>query len=180
MKITAMFSYSTLNKLITYIALFSFFACIVQFSHLSAKTAPESFADVIEELSPSVVNITTTTVIKGRANDNLIVPRGSPLEKFFNQPDGDNRPNRRGTALGSGFIISDDGIVVTNNHVIENADQIKVEMFDGSILSAELSKSELRFYRKKFKKYLNADDYIKRRCCRDFDVKLWFREIFKI
>ena len=142
MKITAMFSYNALNKLITYIALFSFFACIVQFSHLSAKTAPESFADLIEELSPSVVNITTTTVIKGRANDNLIVPRGSPLEKFFNQPDGDNRPNRRGTALGSGFIISDDGIVVTNNHVIENADQIKVEMFDGSILSAEVIGSD--------------------------------------
>ena len=142
MKITAMSRYSTLNKLIAFIAIFSFFVFSIQFSYLSAKTAPESFADIIEELSPSVVNITTTTVIKGRANDNLIVPRGSPLEKFFNQPDGDNRPNRRGTALGSGFIISDDGIVVTNNHVIENADQIKVEMIDGNILSAEVIGSD--------------------------------------
>ena len=142
MKITAMSRYSTLNKLIAFIAIFSFFVFSIQFSYLSAKTAPESFADIIEELSPSVVNITTTTVINGRPNDNLIVPRGSPLEKFFNQPDGDNRPNRRGTALGSGFIISDDGIVVTNNHVIENADQIKVEMIDGNILSAEVIGSD--------------------------------------
>ncbi len=142
MKITAMSRYSTLNKLIAFIAIFSFFVFSIQFSYLSAKTAPESFADLIEELSPSVVNITTTTVINGRPNDNLIVPRGSPLEKFFNQPDGDNRPNRRGTALGSGFIISDDGIVVTNNHVIENADQIKVEMIDGNILSAEVIGSD--------------------------------------
>ena len=109
-----------------------------QIKDLSAKTMPGSFADLVEALSPAVVNITTTTTIKGRESENLIVPRGSPLERFFNQPDGNNRPRQRGTALGSGFIISKDGIVVTNNHVIENADEIKIEMLDGSMLSAEV------------------------------------------
>ncbi len=109
-----------------------------QIKDLSAKTMPGSFADLVEALSPAVVNITTTTTIKGRESENLIVPRGSPLERFFNQPDDNNRPRQRGTALGSGFIISKDGIVVTNNHVIENADEIKIEMLDGSMLSAEV------------------------------------------
>ena len=111
---------------------------LCQIENLSAKTMPGSFADLVEALSPAVVNITTTTTIKGRESENLIVPRGSPLERFFNQPDGNNRPRQRGTALGSGFIISKDGIVVTNNHVIENADEIKIEMLDGSMLSAEV------------------------------------------
>ena len=109
-----------------------------QVSSLWAKVVTESFADLVESLSPSVVNITTTTNIQGRESENLIVPRGSPLERFFNQPEGQNRPNRRGTALGSGFIISDEGIVVTNNHVIENADEIKIEMLNGSVLNAEV------------------------------------------
>ena len=109
-----------------------------QVNSLWAKSVTESFADLVEILSPSVVNITTTTIIQGRETENLIVPRGSPLERFFNQPEGQNRPNRRGTALGSGFIISEEGVVVTNNHVIENADEIKIEMLDGSVFNAEV------------------------------------------
>ena len=73
-----------------------------------------------------------------------MVPRGSPFEDFFRdfmekQP-GDQQPKRqrRGTALGSGFIISSDGLLVTNNHVIENADEIKIEMLNGEILEAKV------------------------------------------
>ena len=125
-------------RLVGFTLAMSLILLLCQLENLSAKTMPGSFADLVEALSPAVVNITTTTTIKGRESENLIVPRGSPLERFFNQPDGNNRPRQRGTALGSGFIISKDGIVVTNNHVIENADEIKIEMLDGSMLSAEV------------------------------------------
>ena len=56
------------------------------------------------------------------------------------QQPGDQQPRRqrRGTALGSGFIISPDGLLVTNNHVIENADEIKIEMLNGSTLEAKV------------------------------------------
>ncbi|MFL2802334.1 MAG: Do family serine endopeptidase [Paracoccaceae bacterium] len=105
---------------------------------------PNSFADLVEKLSPAVVNITTTAVLPEREQFNPTVPRGSPFEDFFRdfmerQP-GDQQPKRqrRGTALGSGFIISSDGLLVTNNHVIENADEIKIEMLDGEILEAKV------------------------------------------
>ena len=105
---------------------------------------PDSFADLVEELSPAVVNITTTAVVPEREQFNPMVPRGSPFEDFFRdfmekQP-GDQQPKRqrRGTALGSGFIISSDGLLVTNNHVIENADEIKIEMLNGEILEAKV------------------------------------------
>ena len=104
----------------------------------------DSFADLVEELSPAVVNITTMAVVPEREQFNPMVPRGSPFEDFFRdfmekQP-GDQQPKRqrRGTALGSGFIISSDGLLVTNNHVIENADEIKIEMLNGEILEAKV------------------------------------------
>ena len=105
---------------------------------------PNSFADLVEKLSPAVVNITTTAVLPEREQFNPTVPRGSPFEDFFRdfmerQP-GEQQPKRqrRGTALGSGFIISSNGLLVTNNHVIENADEIKIEMLDGEILEAKV------------------------------------------
>ena len=99
---------------------------------------------MVEKLSPAVVNITTTAVVPDREQFNPMVPRGSPFEDFFRdfmekQP-GDQQPKRqrRGTALGSGFIISSDGLLVTNNHVIENADEIKIEMLNGDTLEAKV------------------------------------------
>ena len=111
---------------------------------MRGSNLPESFADLVEQLSPAVVNITTTAVVPEREQFNPMVPRGSPFEDFFRdfmekQP-GDQQPKRqrRGTALGSGFIISSDGLLVTNNHVIENADEIKIEMLNGEILEAKV------------------------------------------
>ena len=97
--------------------------------------APDSFADLAESLSPSVVNITTSTIVAGNAGPQPMVPEGSPLEDLFRDfldRDGPERRQRRGSALGSGFVISPDGYIVTNNHVIESADEILVEFFDGA------------------------------------------------
>ncbi|WP_299957794.1 Do family serine endopeptidase [uncultured Roseobacter sp.] len=110
---------------------------------LNALAQQQSLAPLAEKISPSVVNITTSTVVAGRTGPQGIVPEGSPFEDFFrefqdrnNNGDG-NRP-RRSSALGSGFVISEDGYVVTNNHVIEGADEILIEFFNGSELKAEV------------------------------------------
>jgi len=104
---------------------------------------PSSFADLVDEVGDAVVNITTTSLVASGTGPGPQVPPGSPLEDFFNdfldrqQPGGPNGPApRRPNALGSGFVISEDGFIVTNNHVIENADEIMVEFRDGSELPA--------------------------------------------
>ncbi|MFZ5963346.1 Do family serine endopeptidase [Thalassococcus sp. BH17M4-6] len=107
-----------------------------------AQGAPKSFADLADRISPSVVNITTSTTVAGRTGPQGIVPEGSPFEDFFREfqdrnGGGGDRP-RRSSALGSGFVISEDGFVVTNNHVIDGADEIQVEFFEGFELPAEL------------------------------------------
>ena len=107
------------------------------------RGAPASFADLAETVSPAVVNITTSTsVASSTSNGTPRLPEGSPFEDFFNdffnrQPEGPRGP-RRSQALGSGFVISPDGYIVTNNHVIEGADQIRVEFFAGGTLDARL------------------------------------------
>ena len=92
-----------------------------------SKSAPASFADLAEKLMPSVVNISTTQTIKSSGNPfPFKFPPGSPFEdmfKEFNQP-----TERKATALGSGFIIDEKGIVVTNNHVIQGADDIFISV----------------------------------------------------
>ena len=95
-----------------------------------AGERPDSFADQVERLSPAVVNISTTTIISdGPAIDMPQFPPGSPFEEFFKNF-GDNNRQRRASSLGSGFIIDDAGIVVTNYHVIENAEEIRVVLAD--------------------------------------------------
>ena len=107
-----------------------------------AKTVPDSFADLAQELLPSVVNISTTQVIEGHAGMKLPkLPPGSPFEDFFKEFFDQNQPekrSRRATSLGSGFIVGAEGYVVTNNHVIQDAEEITVSLHDNTRLKAEL------------------------------------------
>ncbi len=106
-----------------------------------AFAKPESLAPLAEKISPSVVNITTSTVVEGRTGPQGIVPEGSPFEDFFREfqdRNGEGNRPRRSSALGSGFVISEDGYVVTNNHVIESADEITIEFFSGEELVAKV------------------------------------------
>ena len=100
---------------------------LVFVNSLRAKPIPDSFADLAERLMPSVVNISTTQTIKTTANPfPFQFPPGSPFEemfKDFNQP-----TERKASSLGSGFIIDKNGTVVTNNHVIDKAEDIVVRV----------------------------------------------------
>jgi serine protease Do len=107
------------------------------------RFVPESFAELSDRLSPAVVNITTTTNVAA-VDDGMrpVLPPGSPFEEFFRdfmeRQDGQPRRQQRSNALGSGFIVSADGYIVTNNHVIESADEISVELYHGGNLEAKL------------------------------------------
>ena len=93
----------------------------------SAKTVPDSFADLAEKLMPSVVNISTTQTIKTNVNPfPFQFPPGSPFEDMFKEFG--TPQERKATFLGSGFIINKKGIVVTNNHVIQDAEDIFVRV----------------------------------------------------
>ncbi|WP_040509772.1 Do family serine endopeptidase [Gluconobacter morbifer] len=119
------------------------------------RSVPSSFADLANRLLPSVVNVSTSAILKpGKDEDKGPdasppdgpqvpgFPPGSPLEKFFhdymNHKPAPNRAPRRMQALGSGFIIDPAGIIVTNNHVIEGADQVTVTLHDGTEMPARI------------------------------------------
>ena len=88
-----------------------------------SKDIPASFADLAEKLMPSVVNISTTTTITTQSNPfPFQFPPGSPFEDMFKEFGAPQE--RKSAALGSGFIIDEKGIVVTNNHVIQDAEDI--------------------------------------------------------
>ncbi|MEQ8379580.1 Do family serine endopeptidase [Parvibaculum sp.] len=113
-----------------------------------AATALErlpSFADLVQKVNPAVVSIRVDEEVEARgsaAMPDLPFPPGSPFEKFFRdlQPQGpDGAPRRRhATALGSGFLISADGYIVTNNHVVGDGKDITVVRDDGTEMSAKL------------------------------------------
>ena len=93
----------------------------------NTKDIPSSFADLAERLMPSVVNIATTTTITTQSNPfPFQFPPGSPFEDMFR--DFGTPQQRKTSALGSGFIIDEKGIVVTNNHVIQGAEDIFVRV----------------------------------------------------
>ena len=93
-----------------------------------SKDGPASFADLAEKLLPSVVNISTsqTVVTKSNPFPGFEFPPGSPFEDMFK--DFGTPQKRKAYALGSGFIIDEKGIVITNNHVIKDADDILVRV----------------------------------------------------
>jgi len=102
---------------------------IVFINSLTAKPIPNSFADLAERLMPSVVNISTTQIIKTAATPfPFKFPPGSPFEEMFK--DFEQPTERKASSLGSGFIINKNGTVITNNHVINNAEDIVVRVGD--------------------------------------------------
>ncbi|HYA13802.1 MAG TPA: DegQ family serine endoprotease [Syntrophales bacterium] len=115
------------------------------FAAAAGKTAgaPASLADLVEKWRPTVVNISTTTIVKGRQGS----PFGNemPFQRFFGNDDFFRRffedaPERefKQRSLGSGFIISSDGYIFTNNHVVEKASKIKVKLSTGKEYDAEV------------------------------------------
>jgi serine protease Do len=135
---------------------------------------PDNIADVAEKVINAVVNVSTSQSVDNRnsATPAPSLPPGSPFEEFFDEffknrrgQQGDNnqnRPNtpRRVNSLGSGFIIDPSGIVVTNNHVIADADEVTVILNDGTRLKAEIlgrdTKVDLALLRVKPEKPLTA------------------------
>jgi serine protease Do len=134
---------------------------------------PENISDVAEQVIEAVVNISTSQKVEqrsGPATPN--VPPGSPFEEFFEEffknrrgPQGDNAPPNRGgprrvNSLGSGFVVDPSGIVITNNHVISDADEISVVLGSGEKLKAEIigrdQKTDLAVLRVKPDKPLKA------------------------
>ena len=104
-----------------------FLVIIFSFSSIQAKAVPDSFADLAEKLMPSVVNISTTQTVKTTQNAfPFQFPPGSPFGEMFK--DFEQPKERKASSLGSGFIIKEDGIVITNNHVIANAEDILVRV----------------------------------------------------
>ena len=127
------------------------------------RDMPGSFADLVEKLTPAVVNVSTTQTVDQRQQEDapkLQLPPGSPFEEFFKDfldRRGGGVP-RKVTSLGSGFVVDPRGLVVTNHHVIADADEITVTFNDGTSLKAELAgrdpKTDLALLRVKTDKEL--------------------------
>jgi len=115
-----------------------------------AARGPDAISDVAERVINAVVNVSSSQSVDNRNATVPSLPPGSPFEEFFdeffkNRRQGDNNQNqnrpsapRRVNSLGSGFIIDPSGLVVTNNHVIADADEVTVILNDGTRLKAEI------------------------------------------
>ena len=103
---------------------------------LDQKVQPQNFRDLSKRLMPAVVNISTQQTIA--PNGLPTFPEGSPMERFNEFFGRDEDGFQRQGSLGSGFVISPDGIIITNNHVIDNADEIEINFSDGRVLEATL------------------------------------------
>jgi len=135
----------------------------------SAARGPDNIADIAEKVIEAVVNISTSQKVEARNTPMPQLPNDPQLDElfrdFFNrrgQPDPQNRERgpRRVNSLGSGFIIDPSGIVVTNNHVISEADEVTVILNDGSRLKADVigkdQKTDIALLRVKPEKPLRA------------------------
>jgi serine protease Do len=129
---------------------------------------PDGIADVAEKVIDAVVNISTSQMVEARGNMPQMPPGAQQFEEFFEEffknrrggGDAPNRAPRRVSSLGSGFIIDSSGIVVTNNHVIADADEVNVILNDGTRLKAEVmghdQKTDIALLRVKTDKPLKA------------------------
>ena len=119
-----------------YIKFFIIFIVFLNFnSKVNTKEIPSSFADLAEKLMPSVVNILTTTTLTAQTNPfPFQFPPGSPFEDMFKG----EQQERRTSALGSGFIIEEKGLVITNNHVIQGAEDVYVRVNGGKEYEAKI------------------------------------------
>lgn len=128
---------------------FFFLSALVHSGTALARGTPDNFADLAEKLLPTVVNISTTQTITMRGDMpqfEFEFPPGSPFEDFFRDFMDKNRGEYKGqkerkqktTSLGSGFIIDPAGYIVTNNHVIQDADEITVILQDDTNLTASV------------------------------------------
>ena len=111
-----------------FLSIFTFFF----FINNSFAQFERGYADLVEKLLPSVVSIATTQIVERRTSSIPELPEGHPFNDMFEDFFGNQMPKRENmTGLGSGFIISPEGYVVTNNHVISGADQITVIFNNG-------------------------------------------------
>jgi serine protease Do len=113
--------------------------CMVLIAGPATARGPASVADIAEGLQESVVNISTTQTIEGPEDPAppRKGPKGAPFEEFFDDffdEEGPDGMPRKVSSLGSGFVIDPSGLIVTNNHVIEGADEIIINFVDGSKL----------------------------------------------
>jgi serine protease Do len=149
----------------------SFLAAVAIGSLLFAAPAqargPEAIADVAEAVIDAVVNISTKQTVSVQPGELPQLPPGSPMEKFLEDllknrrgQNGGDQPSRRVNSLGSGFIIDPSGLVVTNNHVISDADEVTVILNNGENLKADVvgrdKKTDLALLRVKSDKPLKA------------------------
>ena len=132
-----------LKKIFFFLSIFILFILVTPSTN--SRGIPETFSELANELLPGVVNISTTQLIEDKYNTRpqFNFPPGSPFEDmfkdFFDMDRNNNAPRKRkATSLGSGFVIDESGYIVTNNHVIGEADQIQVVFQDGATLDAEL------------------------------------------
>src|SRR3984885_887075 len=128
-----------------------------------ARGPPDSFADLAGQLLPTVVNIATTQTLKPGSPEAALpdLPPDSPLQQLFKDYLNQNKNvPRHITPLGSGFIIDPSGLIVTNNQVIDEADEITVTLNDGTSLPAKVvgrdEKTDLALVRVKATKPLAA------------------------
>ena len=123
---------------------------IISFSMPSlsiARTASPDFVELAKRLKPTVVNIRTAKVIKPRSNmqrPRMQSPFDNFFEDFFGQFNGQmpQQRARREQSLGTGFIISSDGYILTNNHVVSGADEVMVKLSDGREIKGEIKGSD--------------------------------------
>ena len=123
---------------------FKIFCLFISFQFISINSnaidVSKGFSELAEKSMPSVVNISATTIVETRNTPfPFQFPPGSPFEDFFKEFEQNQGPQKRkSTALGSGFVINENGTVITNNHVIQNAEGIFVKFTDGKEYEAEI------------------------------------------